>query len=162
MQSSKFKEASLLEGRIAVLEHVEALVHGPAFSTVPRHELRAHINAISNEGLHLPTSMRLKVHEQFANWSLGDLLEIKNHKSDEFKKAVDEHILKVIAFAAPTRDYEASELNLTISFILDGLGEEIDFKRRFRSMSEEEAKTEQASLEEARASPCAATISLRL
>lgn len=140
MQDSKFKEASQLEGRITLLEHIESLLHS-SISNMPRHELRAHVSAIANEGLTIPTDLRLKIFECYSDVTFGDVFEIADVESEDFRKALEKYLISTCVFIPPPDSFTANDLNPTVEFLWAGAKEEVQYAKRFKSMSEEDADT---------------------
>ena len=142
MQDAEQKEATLLESKIALLEHVEQLLHGQSYATMPRQELRAHVAAVVNEGYSLPSDLRMKLLERTANDVLGDLMEVKDPSSGDFKKLLAQYLDMVLIWK---KGQDVDETKPTWSFVWDGACHEIAYNRQFGKLSAKEAEEAKAS-----------------
>jgi len=142
MEKNGYKEASTLKNRIVLVEHLDNLLHGPAYSSVPRAELLADLLAISSADLSLPTDLRLQLLERLANDLLADALEIQDSTSDAFIKALQAYMQRLHIWMPDRASEENSEMDLSASMLMRGAKEEIAFKKQFGKLSQAKATEE--------------------
>ncbi|CAE7298684.1 unnamed protein product [Symbiodinium necroappetens] len=134
MEKNGNKEASTLKNRIVLVEHLDNLLHGPAYSTVPRAELLSHLSAVSHANLSLPTDLRLQLLERLANDLLTDALEIEDSTSEAFMKALQVYMQRLHVWMAEKAS--DSEIELSASMVIKSAKEDIAYKKQFGKLSQ--------------------------
>ena len=125
MDKKGLREATFLQERIDLLDHIEALQFGPPIKTLPVAEVRAHCQALVDQNLSLPYDLRCKILEKYANQYLLGVKDAESNSGPEVDNYTAKFIEAVAVWKPTLATADPDELTLTASFIFEGMEEDI-------------------------------------
>lgn len=153
MKKKEMKEATFLEERLALLDHIETLQFGPSVHSLPMAEVRAHCQAIVNENLALPFDIRSKLLERYSNHYMMELKDLQESSGNELEQYLEKYIGTIAVWRTTPASADVDEMNLTASFIFEGIEEDISLEQKqvtdiekMTSLPEERYKVRRISL----------------